>query len=297
MSRAVSPSAKRPYGLARVCRVWCVARSSVYYKRLTREAVPTRKRGPQGPCSDTELADHIRATLKESPWVGEGYRKVWAKLRNRGIRVSARRVLRVMREKALQTPVGQRHRHGPKAHDRSIVPGAPNVLWGSDATATLTTEGMATIFLVIDHATAECLGIHAARRGTRWEAIATLQQAVGERFGRYEKDLFEGVGLKLRHDHGSQFVSHAFQDELVLVGIESSPAFVREPEGNGCAERFIRTLKEQLLWLRRFQTIEGLRQALLEFKERYNREWMIQRHGWRSPSEQRKCLLAEQEAA
>ena len=106
MSRAVSPSAKRPYGLARVCRVWCVARSSVYYKRLTREAVPTRKRGPQGPCSDTELADHIRATLKESPWVGEGYRKVWAKLRNRGIRVSPRRVLRVMREKALQTPVG-----------------------------------------------------------------------------------------------------------------------------------------------------------------------------------------------
>ena len=82
-----------------------------------------------------------------------------------------------------------------------------------------------------------------------------------------------------------------------MVGIESSPAFVREPEGNGCAERFIRPLKEQLLWLRRFQTIEGLRQALLEFKERYNREWMIQRHGWRSPSEQRKRLLAEQEAA
>ena len=75
---------------------------------------------------------------------------------------------------------------------------------------------MATIFLVIDHATAECLGIHAARQGTRWEAIATLQQAVRERFGRYEKDLFEGVGLKLRHDHGSQFVSHAFQDELVF---------------------------------------------------------------------------------
>jgi len=31
---------------------------------------------------------------------------------------------------------------------------------------------------------------------------------------------------------------------------------VREPEGNGCAERFIRTLKENLLWVRRFETVE-----------------------------------------
>ncbi len=47
------------------------------------------------------------------------------------------------------------------------------------------------------------------------------------------------------------------------MGIESSPAFVRQPEGNGVAERFIRTLKEQLLWVRRFATVEELRLALL----------------------------------
>ena len=43
--------------------------------------------------------------------------------------------------------------------------------------------------------------------------------------------------------------------------IESSPAFVRAPEGNGCAERFIRTLKESLLGVRTFGTVEELRQA------------------------------------
>ena len=48
--------------------------------------------------------------------------------------------------------------------------------------------------------------------------------------------------------------------------MESSPAFVREPEGNGCAERFIRTLKENLLWTRSFDTIDELREALLEFE-------------------------------
>ena len=56
-----------------------------------------------------------------------------------------------------------------------------------------------------------------------------------------------------------------FQQEIAFFGIESSPSFVREPEGNGVAERFIRTLKENLLWVRSFETIEELRLALLEF--------------------------------
>jgi hypothetical protein len=48
---------------------------------------------------------------------------------------------------------------------------------------------------------------------------------------------------------------------------------VRAPEGNGCAERFIRTLKENLLWVRTFDTIEQLRHALIEFREVYNTTW------------------------
>jgi len=60
-----------------------------------------------------------------------------------------------------------------------------------------------------------------------------------------------------------------FQNELKFLGMESSPSFVREPEGNGCAERFIRLLKENLLWVRTFDTIEELRLALIEFKNLY----------------------------
>ena len=41
-----------------------------------------------------------------------------------------------------------------------------------------------------------------------------------------------------------------------LLRIDSSPAFVRMPEGNGCAERFIRALKEQPLWIRSFDVVE-----------------------------------------
>src|SRR5215211_6496719 len=50
-----------------------------------------------------------------------------------------------------------------------------------------------------------------------------------------------------------------------MPGIEASPSFVREPEGNRVAERFIRTLKENLLWVRSFDTIQELRAALVEF--------------------------------
>ena len=66
---------------------------------------------------------------------------------------------------------------------------------------------------------------------------------------------------------------------------------MREPEGNGVAERFIRTLKEQLLWVRTFDTVEELRLALLEFKERYNRQWLCERHGHHTPAQVRAQLL------
>jgi putative transposase len=69
--------------------------------------------------------------------------------------------------------------------------------------------------------------------------------------------------LKLRHDHGSNYMSGDFQDEIKCLGIEASPSFVRQPEGNGVAERFIRTLKENLLWVRTFKTIEELRAELV----------------------------------
>jgi hypothetical protein len=90
--------------------------------------------------------------------------------------------------------------------------------------------------------------------------------------------------LQARHDHGSQYVSDHFQDDLTFLGLTSSPAFVQWPEGKGVAGRFIRTLKEQLLWVRPFETVEELRVAVLEFKDRCNREWLCERHGHQSPA-------------
>jgi putative transposase len=298
MSQATSPSAGIRYGLARVTRVWRLARSTVYARRQMRaETVATRKRGPKPPLSDSELLTRIRWVLSTSEWVGEGYRKVWAQLRSEESRTSARRVLRLMREADLLAPTRVGNARGPKAHDGTIIPDRPDVFWGTDQTSTLTGEGNATIFFVVDHYTAECLGIHAARVGTRFEALEPLRQAVREVFGNYGEEVAKVTGLKMRHDHGSQFMSEVYQGDLRFLGIDSSPAFVREPEGNGCAERFVRTLKEQLLWLRRFETIEDLLAALRDFRKRYNAGWLLGRHGYRSPAAARASFRSVQAGA
>ncbi len=131
---------------------------------------------------------------------------------------------------------------------------------------------------------------HAARRGTRFEALEPLRQGVRRHFGAVAMDVARG--LSVRHDHGGCYMAHNFQTELAFLGVASSPAFVRAPEGNGCAERFIRTLKENLLWVQSFDTLEALRHALLAFRETYNTNWLIQRLGFRSPATVRKERLS-----
>ena len=86
-------------------------------------------------------------------------------------------------------------------------------------------------------------------------------------------------------------------EAIRFLGLESSPAFVRAPEGNGCAERFIRTLKEQLLWLRFFPAIAELNAALADFRVRYNQRWRLERHDYRAPAEVRAAFMALETAA
>ena len=66
---------------------------------------------------------------------------------------------------------------------------------------------------------------------------------------------------------------------------ESSLSFIRQPEGNGVAERFIRTLKENFLWVHTFDTIEELRRELRDFVAHYNATWLVARHGYRTPNQ------------
>lgn len=98
MSQTVSASSSKMYGVARVVSVWNLARSSFYSAR-SRERDPRapRKRGPKV-LPDAELLAAIGKLFNEAAFTGEGYRKIWARLRCQGIRTSKERVLRLLRE-------------------------------------------------------------------------------------------------------------------------------------------------------------------------------------------------------
>lgn len=298
MSHTVSPSVNRRYGVALVAQEWGLPRSTLYAQRARQgQPSPTRtKRGPKTAYTDEALTVHIRQVLAASPFLGEGHRKVWARLRAQGVRTSKPRVLRLMRQAGLLAPSRAQRVLGPRAHDGTITTARPNQMWGTDATGTVTLEeGLVTVFVAVDHCTLEAVGLHAATRATRFEALEPLRQGVRRQFGAFAAGV--AAGLQIRHDHGSQYMSDDFQAELRFLGITSSPAFVRAPEGNGVAERFIRTLKEQLLWVQTFRTVEALRVALQAWLVTYNEQWLVERHGFCSPAQVRRDLLAKQEAA
>jgi transposase InsO family protein len=138
------------------------------------------------------------------------------------------------------------------------------------------------VFALVDHYTAEAWA-HVAKVGDRFAALQPVYDAVTDRWGRLGADVARG--LELRHDWGPQYRSAHFTGSLAWLGITDSPAFLGEPETNGCAERWILTLKDQCLWVQLHDTVEELRQAVAGFVDRYNSSWLIQRHGHLTPKE------------
>jgi hypothetical protein len=92
-------------------------------------------------------------------------------------------------------------------------------------------------------------GVHAATRVTRFEALEAIRQGVRPQFDAYSVGI--ALGVPVRHDHGRQDMSANFQAGLRFLGLTSSPAFVRAPEGDSVAERFIRALESSSCWSER----------------------------------------------
>jgi transposase InsO family protein len=272
-----------------ICAVWRVARSSVYAAAPPMPGTPVKppgKRGPKPAVGDAEVVAAIREVLAATPFHGEGYRKVRARLAHRGVAVSGKRVLRLMREHRLLAPRRMGPPNGNPAHSGRITTDRPDEMWGTDATRFATEEdGWCWFFGAIDHHLGEIVGWHVAKLGDRWAALEPIRQGVHHAFGAFGKDVARG--LKVRCDWGPQYIADAWINEVKWLGIMISPTYVGEPECNGVIERFIRTLKEQCLYLQRFRTLEEARRIIAEFIQRYNTEWLLERLGYRTPVQAR----------
>ena len=298
MSAEISTGTGCRYGLERVCRVLEFPRSTIYAKRAAEScnviALRPKRRGPAPKMSDERLLEAICADLAASPFVGEGHRKPWARLRLAGIRVSRTRVLRLMRENQLLSP-HRRPQGKLDPHEGSITTERPDEMWGTDGVRIETVEdGWVWAFSAVDHCHAECVGWHVAKIGDRFAALEPIAQGLARHFGGVHAQA--GRGLALRMDHGTQYLSDHFLNQVKFWGIAPSFAFVAEPQTNGVAERFNRTLKEQAIYGRVFRNIEEVRRAVAEFVERYNAHWRLEKLGFRTPQEARQAHALKQAA-
>ena len=299
MSRETSEGIGKPYGLERVCRILEFPRSTIYAQQARESAkvlaLRPQRRGPKPKMADADLLAAIRADLDASPFTGEGHRKVWARLRiQRDIRVSRARVLRLMRENALLSP-HRRPQGTPNLHDGSITTDRPNDMWGTDGMRIETVdEGWVWVFSAVDHFDACCVGIHAVKTGSRFAALQPIAQGLQTEFGATGAEA--GRGLTLRMDHGTQYTADDFLNQIRFWGIAPSFAFVAEPQTNGVAERFNRTLKEQVIHGRVFRNLEEVRKAVTAFKDRYNRHWRLEKPGFMSPLEARQSYAIRKAA-
>ena len=303
MTHATSAGTSLEYGVQRVCKAFDIARSS-YYDWRVRTApdgasgrlhqVPA-KRGPRAEVTDEELLKQIREDLESSPFKGEGHRKVWARLKVlHGVRVAPKRVLRVMRENSLlsphRVPQGQSNEHSGK-----IMTDAPNVMWGTDGTKVFTVEdGYIWIFCVVDHWNAECLGWNVCKIGNRFQAAQPIGMAIQKIFDSVCQDVARGIALRM--DHGTQYLSDHFLTQIRFWGLAPSFSFIEQPQTNGVAERFNRTLKEQAIHGRIFNNLEEVRDAVRNFVEVYNEHWRVEKNDFLTPAEARKAW-SNQEAA
>jgi putative transposase len=299
MSGTASSATAKPYDVKLVCRTWEQPRSS-YYAHHRAAELPVKvalpgKRGPKTALSDDQLLELIRADLATSPFQGEGHRKVWARLRVRhGVKVGRRRVLRLMRENNLLSPHRGRRGH-PNPHEGEIITQAPNRMWGTDGAKVFTVEeGWGWLFVAVEHWTAECMGWHVCKQGTRFAALEPVSQGLMATMGSVTADA--GRGLALRMDHGTQYLSDHFLNQLKHWGINPSFAFIEQPQTNGVAECFIRTLKEQVIYGRIFQNLQEVRDAVRRFVDTYNREWLVEKNGYQSPWQARAQWLAHNSA-
>ena len=204
---------------------------------------------------------------------------------SRGFWASAHHLL------ACSRPVGVR---GPRTHHGSIITDKLDDMWTIDPVTPAASPTRGTLPSSSSSNTARAnarVCVRAVLRGTRFEAMECLREAIRTVKGRHDTNI--ATGMKLHHDHRSQLFSHAFQDDLNTAGIESRSSFVRQPEDNGCVEQFIHMRKEQLLWLHRFHDVAKLNEALRDFAHRFNNHWIVGRIRYRTPAAHRRLLRGE----
>lgn len=233
--------------------------------------------------SDREVLPLIRELKAEHPFWG--YRRVWAYLKFvHRLLINRKRVFRLMKENDLLVKANEKLKARRSASTRKPKPERPNQWWGIDLTKVITEAGWAYVVVVNDWFTKKLLGAFVGSRSQAADWLAALDEAVCRQFPKGIKES-RVEELNLMSDNGSQPTSLKFMQEAASLGIKQAFTAYSNPKGNADTERFIRTLKEELLWLREWTSVEEVARAVKQFGPQFNAEYLHSALGYKTPND------------
>lgn len=249
-----------------------------------------RRTDPNWVSSDDLLAA-IREIVRDN--VGWGVRKVWAVLRRGGIRVGLKRVWALMKANGLTLePVALRETPGRYGH---VAVPESNRRWGTDLTTVWTRQdGVVAVVPTLDYGDRFALALTVSKSQESQDVLAGVESALTEYF-RNPSSVPDG--FELRTDHGPQYTGSDADSLCTRWKTDHTFAPVGRPTGNAVAERFIQTMKIEVIWTQDWESADQLRDALKAWLVKYNHERPHQSLGWLTPAEKRALNLGRSRVA
>jgi transposase InsO family protein len=262
-----------------------VSRSG-YYKWCRRR----ERRDSTG--DDVKVREEIQAIAVDFPRYG--YRRITWELRNRGLCVNGKRVLRLMR---LDNLLCVRKKFRPcttlSCHCEKVYPNLAgdmvvsgiNQLWVSDITYIQLEKEFVYLAVVLDVYSRRCIGWELSSRIDTRLTMGALQEALKT---RRMDDL---KGLVHHSDQGVQYACHEYVECLQSHGIRVSMSRRGNPYDNAFAESFMKTLKYEEVYLNEYQSFKDAVDNIERFIEQvYNQKRLHSSIGYKSPVEFEKTI-------
>jgi transposase InsO family protein len=231
--------------------------------KVLEQARATQRRSPSPPSDEKRLTDDIIALATR--YGRYGYRRITGLLNNeRGWQVNHKRVERIWRKEGLKVPKKQPKRSRLWLNDGSCVRLRPEYkghVWSYDFMIDHTADGRAfKILNIIDEYTRECLAILVARKIKNQDVIDLLFQLF----------IIRGIPEHIRSDNGPEFTAKAIRKWLTRLGVKTLFIEPGSPWENGYIESFNGKLRDELLNLEIFTTLEEAKVLIEQWRREYN---------------------------